>query len=63
MLSDEERDEFEKILRNLTTERISIGNGLVFCFDHADSSAELVVILGQALSLPETTINKKVIIF
>jgi hypothetical protein len=60
ILSDEENEEFENILRDMTTERSSIANALLFCFDHAESSAELVLIIAQSLKLDETFLLKKV---
>ena len=62
ILSDEENEELENILRNITIERNSISNALLYCFDHAESSAEIVLIISQSLKLDETLYMKKVLI-
>lgn len=62
MLSDEENEELELILRTITTERQVIGSALLFCFDHADSSAEIVLTISHSLKLHETPYEKKVLV-
>jgi len=61
LLTDEENEEFSNILRNLTTERNSIAKALLYCFDHAESSAEIVIMISQSLKLHETLPIKKVL--
>lgn len=60
IFNEEDREEFESLLRNLTTERISVGNALLYCFDHAEYSAEIVLIIFQSLCIEETNNKKKV---
>lgn len=50
----------ETILRELTTEKNVIGNALLFSFDHAESSAEIVLTIAHSLKLLETPFEKKV---
>ena len=57
------RDKFEDLLRNLTTEKTSIGQAMIFCIEHADCAEEIVECIVEALSITYTPLNKKVIIF
>eukprot|EP01071_Lankesteria_metandrocarpae_P006538 Lankesteria_metandrocarpae@DN4392_c0_g1_i1.p1 len=53
-LADDPRTELEHILRQLTRNRDSIHNGMVFCLDHSDSAEEVVDCIVQSLTLKET---------
>ncbi|KAK9824009.1 hypothetical protein WJX72_006933 [[Myrmecia] bisecta] len=59
-LSDLQRDKFEDLLRALTVERKDICDAMVFALDNADSSSEVVEILAESLTLPETPVPTKV---
>ncbi|KAL3151330.1 hypothetical protein ABBQ38_013163 [Trebouxia sp. C0009 RCD-2024] len=59
-LSDMQRDRFEDLLRSLTVERKDICDAMIFALDNADSAFEIVEILTDALTLPETAIPTKV---
>ena len=48
-------------MRNLTPERINIGDAMVWCLDHADNSEEVVECIMESLSILQTPIPKKVI--
>lgn len=61
-LTDEKREEFEDILRNLTTERKSISEAMAFCLDNADHSAEIVYTILESINNLEAPITKKVTI-
>eukprot|EP00854_Cymbomonas_tetramitiformis_P014233 gene14233-16837_t len=60
MLTDDEADEFENLLRRLSMERNSIKEGMAFALDHADASSDIVETLTEALTLSETPISTKV---
>lgn len=49
-LTDEERENFEEILRNLTLERTSIKDAMMFCLENSDCSAEISYILLQSFA-------------
>lgn len=55
-----QRDRFEDMLRDLTPERIKIGDTMVWCLDHAESAEEIVECIAEALSILQTPIPKKV---
>jgi len=59
-LSETQRDRFEDMLRGITLERESIREAMAFCLDNADSAQEIVEILTEALTLPETPAVLKV---
>lgn len=40
---DEDRETLDNILRNLNTTRSRIGDAMVFCLDHAESAADIVL--------------------
>ena len=50
------------MLRNLTSDRKSIGEAMIFCIQNADKAEEIVECLVESLSITETPLNKKVII-
>uniref|UniRef100_A0A6B2KZC9 U2 snRNP-associated SURP motif-containing protein n=1 Tax=Arcella intermedia TaxID=1963864 RepID=A0A6B2KZC9_9EUKA len=58
-LSEVERDIFEHSLRKLTPERESIKKAMIFCLDHSESAPEIVEILTEALTIPETHVLTK----
>jgi len=55
-----QRDRLEDMLRNLTPERTKVGDAMVWCVDHADSSEEVVECIAESLSILQTPIPKKV---
>lgn len=59
-LSELQRDRFEDLLRGLTAERKDVRDAMVFALDNAESASEVVEILTEALTLPETPIPTKV---
>ncbi|KAF6245152.1 hypothetical protein COO60DRAFT_1467710, partial [Scenedesmus sp. NREL 46B-D3] len=54
LLSDHDRDRFEDMLRGLTAERAAIAEAMVFALENADAATDVVEVLGEALTLPET---------
>jgi len=58
-LSDHQRDEFEDMLRHLSVERQKIKVAMAFALDHADCASEVVQVMYEALTLPETPIPSK----
>jgi len=59
-LMDSQRDRLEDMLRNLTPERTKVGDAMVWCLDHADSSEEVVECITESLSILQTPVPKKV---
>ncbi|KAL3847445.1 hypothetical protein ACJMK2_018351 [Sinanodonta woodiana] len=59
-LTDSQRDRLEDMLRDLTPERVKIGDAMVWCLDHADSAEEIVECIAESLSILQTPIPKKV---
>jgi len=59
-LSDRQRDRLEDLLRTVTTDRIKIGELMLWCIDHADCSEEIVECICESLSILETPIPTKV---
>lgn len=58
-LSELQRDRFEDLLRALTAERAAVRDAMMFSLDNAACAAEVVDILHEALTLPETPIPTK----
>lgn len=59
-LSNDKREKLEEMLRNLTSDRKSIGEAMIFCIQNADKAEEIVECLVESLSITETPLNKKV---
>uniref|UniRef100_A0A2P2MP22 RNA recognition motif-containing family protein n=3 Tax=Rhizophora mucronata TaxID=61149 RepID=A0A2P2MP22_RHIMU len=59
-LTDQQRDEFEDMLRALTLERSQIREAMGFALDNADAAGEIVEVLTESLTLKETPIPTKV---
>ena len=55
-----QRDHLEDMLRNLTPERMKIGEAMVWCLEHADSAEEVVECVAESMSILQTPIPKKV---
>ena len=55
-----QRDRLEDLLRELTPERIKVGDAMVWCLDHADSAEEVVECIAESLSILQTPTPKKV---
>lgn len=58
-MSELQRDRFEDLLRALTAERAAVRDAMTFSLDNAACAAEVVDILHEALTLPETPIPTK----
>jgi U2-associated protein SR140 len=56
-LVDSEREKLDDYLRNLSTTRTSIGEAMVFCLDHAESAADIVLSISQSLASAESNTN------
>lgn len=59
-LSRGQRDRLEDLLRNLTPEKRKIGEGMVYCIDHAEAAEEIVECITESLSNESTLITKKI---
>ena len=59
-LTDSQRDRLEDMLRELTGEKVRIGDAMVWCLDHADAAEEVVECIAESLSILQTPIPKKV---
>lgn len=59
-LTENQRDEFEDMLRALTLERNQIKEAMGFSLDNADAAGEVVEVLTESLTLKETPIPTKV---
>mmetsp|Transcript_3799 Transcript_3799/g.6509 ORF Transcript_3799/g.6509 Transcript_3799/m.6509 type:complete len:840 (+) Transcript_3799:199-2718(+) len=60
MLTDDEADEFEDLLRSLTMERADIRRGMAFALEHSNAAQDVVETLVESLTLTETPIPTKV---
>lgn len=52
-------DNFQDLLRDLTTDRQKIKMVMGFALDHAEESRDVVEIISESLTITETPINKK----
>ncbi|XP_033760049.1 U2 snRNP-associated SURP motif-containing protein-like isoform X2 [Pecten maximus] len=59
-LTDSQRDRLEDTLRELTPERMKIGDAMVWCLDHAEAAEEIVECITESLSILQTPIPKKI---
>jgi U2-associated protein SR140 len=59
-LMEDERDEFEDILRNLSIERSKIKNAMGFALDHAESAPEIVETISESLTILKTPVLLKI---
>eukprot|EP01114_Cavostelium_apophysatum_P003258 TRINITY_DN13053_c0_g1_i1.p1 TRINITY_DN13053_c0_g1~~TRINITY_DN13053_c0_g1_i1.p1 ORF type:complete len:198 (+),score=57.37 TRINITY_DN13053_c0_g1_i1:93-686(+) len=59
-MPDQQRDTFEDMLRDITTERQKIKEAMGFALDYADYSGEIVQVICEALTIKETPIPTKV---
>lgn len=59
-LDEKDRNELENILRNIVPEKVSIGDAMVWCVEHSDSSKEIVQCIYESLCIKETPLHKKV---
>ena len=55
-----QRDRLEDVLRELTPERVKIGDAMIWCLDHAESAEEIVECITESLSILQTPVPKKV---
>lgn len=63
VLSTADRDQLEDILRELTPEKVSVGDAMMWCLEHADCAKEIVQCIYESLGIKETPLNKKVCFF
>ena len=63
VLCSDKRDELEDILRNISTERKSISDAMVYCIENADKAGEIVDCIAESLLIAETPLNTKVSCF
>ncbi|XP_025080293.1 U2 snRNP-associated SURP motif-containing protein-like isoform X1 [Pomacea canaliculata] len=59
-LTDSQRDRLEDMLRELTPERLKVGEVMVWCLDHAEAAEEIVECISEALSILQTPLPKKI---
>lgn len=59
-LTEEQRDDFEDLLRGLTTHRQRIRDVMGFAIDNSEAAGEIVQVLTEALTLDETPIPTKI---
>jgi U2-associated protein SR140 len=59
-LSEDQRDDFEDLLRGLTMNRQRIRDAMGFAIDNAEAASEVVQVMTEALTLAETPIPTKV---
>ena len=55
-----QREHLEDLLRNLTPERIKIGDAMFWAIDHAEAADEIIDCITEALSIAQTPAFKKV---
>nr|CAD2177802.1 unnamed protein product [Meloidogyne enterolobii] len=60
VLNDQSREELENLLRNLTPEKIAIGDAMVWCLDHAECSKEITQCIFESLCIKETPLHRKI---
>jgi len=48
------------VLRELTPERVKIGDAMIWCLDHAESAEEIVECITESLSILQTPVPKKI---
>lgn len=54
-----QREKLEDLLRNLTPEKGSIGEAMMYCIDHAEGAIEVTECISESLSILETPLHKK----
>ncbi|CAF3945557.1 unnamed protein product [Rotaria magnacalcarata] len=59
-LSHRQRDHFEDLLRNLTPERMKIGDAMIWAIDHAEAADEIIDCITESLSILQTPSHKKI---
>ncbi|CAH1782434.1 unnamed protein product [Owenia fusiformis] len=59
-LTDSQRDRLEDMLRDMTPERVKVGDAMVWCLDHAEAAEEIVECVQESLSILETPLPKKI---
>ena len=60
VLTDRELDELEDMLRTMSSERLVVGEAMVFCLSRAECAKEIVETITEALCIPETPIPIKI---
>jgi U2-associated protein SR140 len=59
-LSTRESDQLEELLRNVTIDRERVRDVMGFALDHAEEAKDVVEMISESLSQPDTPIPKKV---
>ena len=59
-LRSSQREKLEEMLRNLTPEKRSISEAMMFCIDHADGAIEVTECISESLTILETPLHKKI---
>uniref|UniRef100_A0A914HYV2 U2 snRNP-associated SURP motif-containing protein n=1 Tax=Globodera rostochiensis TaxID=31243 RepID=A0A914HYV2_GLORO len=60
VLTEQQRDHLEELLRNLPPEKFAIGDAMVWCLDHAECAKEIAQCIFEALCIKETPLHKKI---
>ncbi|XP_067948081.1 U2 snRNP-associated SURP motif-containing protein-like [Watersipora subatra] len=58
-LSERQRDRLGDLLRELTTDRVKIGETMIWCLEHAESADEIVETVVESLSILDTPLPRK----
>lgn len=59
-LRSHQREKLEEMLRNLTPEKGSIAEAMMYCIDHADGAIEVTECIAESLTILETPLHKKI---
>lgn len=59
-LRSSQREKLEEMLRNLTPEKRSVSEAMMFCIDHADGAIEVTECISESLTILETPLHKKI---
>jgi hypothetical protein len=54
------RSKLEEMLKNITLERKSISEAMIFCIDNAEKAEEIVECLVESITQGDLTLNKRV---
>ena len=59
-LSCRQRERLGDILRELTVDRVKVGEAMIWCLEHAEAAQEIVEILKDSLTILDTALAKKI---
>lgn len=59
-LANDKKSKLEEILKNITLERKSISEAMIFCIDNAEKAEEIVESLVESIIKPDQTLNKRI---